>query len=82
MEQKFQSGIVKNVQNPTCQSQENIIVHGASHAQQKNVPSVTLLSLWARRERLTPGWTLVFRHYSLQNSKRMKSFSKELTQPQ
>ena len=76
MEQRFQSGIVKNVQSHTCQSRENIISHGIWNVRQRNVPSVALPSLLARKERLTHGWTLVFLHYSLQNSKRMRSFFK------
>ena len=52
------------------------------NVRQRNVPSVDLPRLLARREHSIHGWTLVFLHYSLQNSKRMRSFSKELIQPQ
>ena len=52
------------------------------NVRQRNVPSVALPSLLGKKEPSIPGWTLVSRHYSLQNSKRMRSFSKELTQPQ
>ena len=52
------------------------------NVRQRNVPSVALPSLLGKKEPSIPGWTPVSRHYSLQNSKRMRSFSRELTLPQ
>ena len=74
--QRFQSGTVKNVQSHTCQSLENIISHGIWNVRQRNVPSVALPSLLARKEPSIPGWTLVSRHYSLQKFKKDEEFFK------
>ena len=40
MERRFQSGIVKNVQNHIYRNRESTIDRGASHVRQRNVPSV------------------------------------------
>jgi len=79
---EFQFGIVKNDQSHTCQSQESIISLGIWNVRQRYVTSEALPRLLAWREPSIPGWTLVVLHYSLHNSKRMRSFSKVLTHPQ
>ena len=77
MEQKYQYGIVTNVQNHLFQNLKNIIDHGKIPVLQKNVKNVVIQNSLEKTEHLIHGWILVFHLCLLQNSTEMMNFSKK-----